>query len=195
MALPATEQELQPLDKEILSFLWTRTADSEIVQKRRLVASKRLSASFHEGGLQIQKPTETAEGLRNLIRKCFKKITMDTDSKFTQILERLLTQKRRPTLTTHINTLGPAEWILTGDRIMNKNSMIGLAFKLMAKYLLKLEESPEDWHLAPVCGHSRIHKLFPFYPADIATLVTQGIITVLQLFETHPSVKTLSRQI
>jgi hypothetical protein len=73
LALPATEQELQPLDKEILSFVWTRTADSETVQKRRLVASKQLSASFHEGGLQIQKPTETAEGLRNLIQNASKK--------------------------------------------------------------------------------------------------------------------------
>jgi hypothetical protein len=63
--------------------------------------------------------------------------------------------------------------------------MIGLAFKSMAKYLLKLEESPEEWHLAPVRGHSCIHKLLPFYPADIATLETQGIITVSQLFETH----------
>jgi hypothetical protein len=128
------------------------------------------------------------EGLRiNLIQKGFKKITMGTDSKFTQILERLLAQKRRPTLTTHINMLGPAEWILTGDRIMKKNSMIGLAFKSMAKYLLKLVESTEDWHLALVCGHSHIHKLFPFYLADIATVEAQGIITVSQLFEAHLS--------
>jgi hypothetical protein len=70
---------------------------------------------------------------------------------------------------------------------MTKNSMIGLALKSMAKYLTKLEESPEDWHIAPVRGHTRIHKLFPFYPADIATLETQGIITVSQLFETHLS--------
>ncbi len=77
---------------------------------------------------------------------------MGTDSKFTQILERLLTQKRRPTLATHINMLGPAEWSLTGDKIMNKISMIGLVCKSMAKYLLKLEESPEEWHLALVRG-------------------------------------------
>jgi hypothetical protein len=65
-------------------------------------------------------------------------------------------------LATHINMLSPAEWSLTRDKIMNKNSMLGLAFKSMAKYLLKLEESPEEWHLVPVRGHSRIHKLFPF---------------------------------
>jgi hypothetical protein len=83
--------------------------------------------------------------------------------------------------------LGPAEWSLTGDKIMNKNSMIGLALKSTAKYLLKLEESPEEWHHAPVRGHSCIHKLFPFYPADIAILETLGIIKVSQLCKTHLS--------
>jgi hypothetical protein len=41
-------------------------------------------------------------------------------------------------LAAHINTFGPGECNLTGDKIMNKNSVIGLAFKLMAKYLFKL---------------------------------------------------------
>jgi hypothetical protein len=188
MALPATEQDLQPLTKEIISCLWTRTVDSETVQKRRLVASKRLAASFHKGGLQIQQPVEMAEGLRiHLIQKCYKKITAGDGSKFTQILERILAKKRRPTLAAHINTLGPAEWNLTGDKIMSRNSMIGLAFKTMAKYFIKLEDSPEEWHLSAVRGHTRIHKLFSFYPADIATLETQRIVTVSQLFKTHLS--------
>jgi hypothetical protein len=59
------------------------------------------------------------------------------------------------------------EWITTGNKIMGKNRMMGMAFTSMANYLTKLEDSPEDWHLAPVRGHTRIHKLFPFYPADL----------------------------
>jgi hypothetical protein len=98
-----------------------------------------------------------------------------------------LIKKRHPTLADHINTLGPAEWNLTGDKIMSKNSMIGLTFKTMAKYIIKLEDSLEEWHLAPVRGHTRIHKLFPFYPADISTLETQRIVSVSQLFETNLS--------
>jgi hypothetical protein len=70
---------------------------------------------------------------------------------------------------------------------MSRNSMIGLAFKTMAKYLIKLEDSPEEWHLAPIQGHTRIYKLFPFYPVDITTLETQRIVTVSQLFETQLS--------
>jgi hypothetical protein len=41
--------------------------------------------------------------------------------------------------------------------------------------------------LAPIWGHSRIHKLFPFYPADIATLQTLQVTTISQIFETHLS--------
>ncbi len=65
--------------------------------------------------------------------------------------------------------------------------MVGMAFQTIAGYLTKLEDSPEDWHLSPLRGHSRVHKLFPFYPADYATLETLRITTVYQIFETHLS--------
>jgi hypothetical protein len=68
MVLLATEEDLQPLYKEIKSFLWTQTENDVTVQKRRLVAAKHLSASFDKGGLQMPHPSETVEGLRlNLI--------------------------------------------------------------------------------------------------------------------------------
>jgi hypothetical protein len=108
---PATEKDLDPLHREILGFLWTRTSDAVTTQKRRLVAAKQLSASFDKGGLQIQHPKETAAGLRlNLIQKCYKRVTTGHDTMFTRIIEEMLIQKRRPDLTTHINSLGPTEW-------------------------------------------------------------------------------------
>jgi hypothetical protein len=181
VALPVTETELNPLYMEILSFLWTRTNNLDTIQKRRLVAAKRLPASFDKGGLQIQHPSETAEGLRlNLIPKCFEKIWAGNGTMFT-----MFRQKRRPDLTTHVNYLGPTKWITTGDKIMSKNRMVGMAFKSIADYLAKLEDSPEDWHLSPVRGPTRVHKLFPFYLADLATLETHRIVTVSQIFETH----------
>ncbi len=188
MALPATETDLNPLYKEILTFLWTRTIDSETIQKRRLVAAIRLSASFDIEELQIQHPSETAEGLRlNLIQKCFKKIAAGNSTMFTRIVEEMLTQKRCPDLATHIKSLGLTEWDITGNKIMGKNRMMGMTFKSMATYLAKLEDSPEDWHLAPVRGHTRIHKFFPFCPADIATLEAHRIKKVSQIFATHLS--------
>jgi hypothetical protein len=65
--------------------------------------------------------------------------------------------------------------------------MMGMAFQAIAGYLVKLEDSPEDWHLSPIRGHSKVHKLFPFYPADLATLETLRITTVSQVFDTHLS--------
>jgi hypothetical protein len=199
MALPTTAKDLEPLHKEILSFLWTRTANTETIQKRRLVASKRIAASFNKGGLQIQPPAEAAEGLRlNLIQKCHRKIEAGQPTMLVDILEQVLRDKRRPSLSTHINSLGPTERNITGDKIMMKNQMLGLAFKSMALYLVTLEDSPEDWHLAPVRGHTRIHKLYPLYPADLATLEVHGITTVSQLFETHLSGridKTISNEL
>jgi hypothetical protein len=46
IALPDTEEDLKPLYKEILSFLWTRTVNAGVSQKRRLEVRKHLSTSF-----------------------------------------------------------------------------------------------------------------------------------------------------
>ncbi len=106
---------------------------------------------------------------------------------FTRMVEEMLRQKRRPDLATHVNCLGPTEWVTTRNKIMNKNRMVGMAFKSIADYLAKLENSLEDWHLSPIRGHTKVHKLFPFYLADLATLETQRIVTISQIFKTHLS--------
>jgi hypothetical protein len=171
MVLPTTEADSDPLHKEILGFLWTRTTDSVTTQKRRLVAAKRLPASFDKGGLQIQHPKDISAGLRlNLIQKCYKKIAAGKETMFIRIIEEMLRQKGRPNLTTHIESLGPTEWEKTANKIITKNRMVGMAFQSMADYLTKLEESPEDWHLAPIRGHTKFSKLLPLYPAEAATL-------------------------
>jgi hypothetical protein len=188
MALPVTEEDSDTLHKEILRFLWTRTTDAVTVQKRRLVAAKRLPASFDKGGLQIQHPKDTATGLRlNLIQKCYKKVTTGQDTVFLRIIEELLRQKGRPNLATHIESLGPMEWVKTADRVAPKNRMLEMAFRSMADYLSKLESSSEDWHLAPIRGHTEFSKLYPLYPAEAATLEVQRLTTVSQLFDTHLS--------
>jgi hypothetical protein len=152
------------------------------------VAAKRLSASFDKGGLQIQHPKETSAGLRlNLIQKCYKKITAGNETMFIRIIEEMLRQKGRPNLTTHIDSLGPKEWEKTANKIIIKNRMVGMAFQSMADYLTKLEDSPEDWHLAPIRGHTKFSKLLPLYPAEAATLEVQRITTVSQIFDTHLS--------
>ncbi len=63
--------------------------------------------------------------------------------------------------------------------------MRGEAFKLVAQLQAKIEDCAEDWHLAPMWGHSWTHKLFPFYLANIVTLHVHQINMVSQIFDTH----------
>jgi hypothetical protein len=119
--------------------------------------------------------------------KMYKKVAAGKETMFIRITEEMLRQKGRPDLTTHINSLGPAEWEKTANKIITKNRMVGMVFQSMADYLTKLEDSPEDWHLAPIRGHTKFSKLFPLYPAEVGTLEVQRITTVSQILDTHLS--------
>jgi hypothetical protein len=100
MALSTTEKDLQPLYKEIKSFLWTRTENDATVQKRQLVEAKRLSARFDKGGLQIPHPDETAEGLQlNLMQKYFRKINNNQPTTYSRIIKQILRRSGRPDLS------------------------------------------------------------------------------------------------
>ncbi len=46
---------------------------------------------------------------------------------------------------------------------MDKNHMVVQALKSAAHLLTKLEDSSEDWHIAPIWGHTQLHKFFLFY--------------------------------
>jgi hypothetical protein len=81
-----SQETIQTLYKEILSFLWAKMVNAETLQKRRLVARKQ--ASFGMGHLQIQHPEETAKGLRiNLIQKYHQNMEQGNPKKFTQAIE------------------------------------------------------------------------------------------------------------
>jgi hypothetical protein len=60
MALPVEPEHTEELDKEVLSFLWTKQVDGQAKQKRRLVAKKRVSAGLEMGNLGIPH-TESTE--------------------------------------------------------------------------------------------------------------------------------------
>jgi hypothetical protein len=66
------------------------------------------------------------------------------------------------------------EWVSgmeeTATKLHGVNAMLAVAFNSVAEFLEKKEQDKEDWHLAPIWGHSLTHKLFPLYPTDISTL-------------------------
>jgi hypothetical protein len=56
------------------------------------------------------------------------------------------------------------------------------AFQALVELLLKHEETTEDWHFAPIGGHSGVHKLFSFSLANITTLQALRMNMVFQKY-------------
>jgi hypothetical protein len=83
-----------------------RTENDTTIQKRHLVAEKRLSANFDKGGLQIPHPEEMAQGLHlNLIQKYLREMNNDQHTKYTCIIEQVLRRAGSPDLNEHINKM------------------------------------------------------------------------------------------
>jgi hypothetical protein len=106
MALPTQAESMKALHQEILDFLWTRQHDGEKLQKRRLVAKDRISASFDKGGLQVPHPSDTADGLHlNLLQKIYNKIRLPNrfpDSHLPTIMQETLHSARCPSFLDHL---------------------------------------------------------------------------------------------
>jgi hypothetical protein len=64
MSLPVFTKQLDDHMDNLMMFMWTKQKDGQTIQKRKLVAKKRLFASYKMGGLQINDPTTTLEGLQ-----------------------------------------------------------------------------------------------------------------------------------
>jgi hypothetical protein len=89
----------------------------------------------------------------------------DTDSLLPTILDRLLLRVNHPTLTDHIEQLGPEQWSLTATRLQKKNRMLSQAFHAVAA-LLRISEMD----FAAIYGHTKQSKLFPITTAEAALL-------------------------
>jgi hypothetical protein len=111
MALPATEEDLPPLLKEILFYLWNQRIKSESIQKRSPITLKRFSDNFGKGGPQIQHPKEVTEELwPNLIQKYLRTLTRGNNTKFNRIQEQMLHKEGCPSLQAHVCNFGRTEW-------------------------------------------------------------------------------------
>ncbi len=94
------------------------------------------------GGLQIPHPEETSEGLHlNFMQKYSRKMNDEQHTKYTHVIEQVLRRAGRPDLNKHVNKMGPGEWMKTSTKISNVNPMLREAFKSMANFLKKTEES------------------------------------------------------
>jgi hypothetical protein len=189
MALPTQEDYMKDLQKEITDFLWTRQQEGAKIQKRRLIAKNRISASFEKGGLQVPHPTDTADGLHlNLLQRVYNIIRTPArypTSQLPNILQETLQDAGCPSLQYHLENLGPDKWERTAAKIKNKNLLFSQAFQAMAKLLRIHEIDRKTWHAAAINGHTKFNKLLPLTQNEAGTLRAHNIITISQLYETN----------
>jgi hypothetical protein len=189
MALPTQAESMKALHQEILDFLWTRQHDGEKLQKRRLVAKDRISASFDKGGLQVPHPSDTADGLHlNLLQKIYNKIRLPNrfpDSHLPTIMQETLHSARCPSFLDHLENLGPDKWERTAEKIKSINLLFSQAFQTMAKLLRINEKDRKNWHAAAIHGHSKFNKLIPLTSGEANHLRAINITTVSHLYGTN----------
>jgi len=191
MALPTLKNQGDALQKEVLSFLWTRQVDGNTVGKRRLVAKDRIAASHSMGGLQVQHPAEHAGSLQlNLIQKIYHD-TRNNQRKsiLPLLLSELLRRVNRPTLEDHVQQLGPVQWAATGKLLADHNLLLSQSFVFMAKFLRQYETKSDSWHAAALHGHS-LGKTFFITEPERRVLKEMQLFSVSQLFETNDNMTT-----
>ena len=136
MAIPIHSEFCDELFKDVTKFLWTRQREGQQVQKRILVARSRVAAPPSMGGLKISHPRDVVTGFQqNLIQRILNKNKKNIPSLLPQLLQSLLTKINRPSLEEHINRLGPSQWLHTGNKLEQENTMLGQSFKSMAELL------------------------------------------------------------
>jgi hypothetical protein len=187
MALPLRNEDMDNLQQEILDFLWTRQMDGETIQKRRLVTKGRIPASHHKGGLQVPHPKQTMQGLHlNLLQKIYNRIREPNRypaSLLPQILQETLNDANCPSLSEHLEYLGPERWEKTAVKLERRNLLFSQAFQAMATLLRMHENQRSTWHVASINGHSKFNKLLPLTRAEENRLREAEIVTISQIYE------------
>ncbi len=158
MALPTQEDHIKDLQQEITDFLLTRQQEGEKIQKRRLIAKDRISASFEKGGLQVPHP--------NILHKTFQDAGC-------------------PSFQYHLENLGPDKWEWTATKIKNRNLLFSQAFQAMGKILRINEIDCKTWHAAAINGHIKFNKLLPLTQNEAGILRAHNLITISQIYETN----------
>jgi len=183
MSLPINEEEQRKINKEVSTFLWTRQHQGQTVKKRKLVANKRIEATFEMGGLQIPKIENMIAGLQtNLIQKLYKKVKNGEKNTLTDIIEKILIRRRCPDVVTLVEKSGPAIWKKTAEKTKKSLTYFSQACHAMAR-LIEIEElGDETWGQQAIYGHSK-DNIFEINNNEAMVLFQKNIIMVEQLFQ------------
>lgn len=183
MAFGIDEKWCKKIDEGIIKLLWSHRTGGIVKQKRRLVAKRRLNASFQYGGLQISFSEQVATGLLlNMLKRIKTQVeSLDVNILLvTDIMSREIFASMGISIVEVCNMAGPLIWQQAATRL--GITVLGQMCKAMANFLKIHEKYKDTWLSMPVIGHSLCLPIYRFTIFDGIILSGHGIKYVAQIF-------------
>jgi hypothetical protein len=190
------EEACKKLDTEIIKLFWNRKVNGDIKKGRRLVAKKRVQASYEMGGLKMDTATDTATGLMlNGMQRIRQQGLLEAGRRnfMCQLLEERLREINILNLEELFKIGGPRIWNKIGNRMQERSPYFAKMCKAMADMLKLNEKSKDSWATANIAGHSEMQDLYRITAADGITLATHGFTHVGQLWGKNDMTGRLDR--
>jgi hypothetical protein len=183
MSVGYNEEWGKRIDNEVIQILWTQKEGDLLRQKRRLVARRRVNASYEYGGLQITFSEQVSKSLLvNTLKRVKMQLGLPNDTKLlmTKIIESEVYRCMGISLSEMFRMSGPQVWKLLGNRTYSY--MIKQMSLAMASMLQLQENDRDTWLAMPILGHTLCPALFRLTIADGILLTGSGYTHVAQLF-------------
>jgi hypothetical protein len=159
--------------------LWKKKdGEGGFKQGRRLVAKKKLEASYEMGGIELINIGILAKGL--LLNFMERYLEGKVGGIMQERLELFLRMNGCEQLDRMLRIYGPRIWEHFAVRIRTYSEYWGEVFGAVSEIMRLNEENYEGWSTAAVAGHSRGGEFIS--RADQIDLEDQGILVVKDLF-------------
>jgi hypothetical protein len=167
------------LQGKIVESLWMKKdGEGGYKQGRRLVAKKKLEASYELGGIELINIGILAKGL--LLNFMERYLEGRVGGIMQERLELFLRMNECEQLDRMLRIYGPRIWEQFAVRIKTYSEYWGEVFGAVSEIMSLNEENYEGWCTAAVAGHSRGGEFIS--RADQIDLEDQGILVVKDLF-------------
>ena len=194
MALGVHEEWCKKIDNHCVKLLWTHNEGGTLRQKRRLIARRRLNASYEYGGLQLTFSEQTAKGLLlNGLNRIKEQTRMENDKKFimTKIFEHEIFRIMGVTLGQLFKMAGSRTWKHIAT--VTQSAIIGQMCGAMSGFLAIQENNRDTWLAMPILGHSLSPPLFRITVHEAMILSRHGYTHVAQLFAVHDTTGKINK--
>jgi hypothetical protein len=179
------EEMERTLDGMMVDLLWTRSSGGQIRQGRRIVAKKRLDASFNMGGLNIDFTGQIVDGLLlNMLARLRDQSRRQEDQRifYFHIFESILARLGAPNILELFRLGGLRAWERLRDRVRVSHPYSSQMFGSMARIMELNENEAQGWLNSPLVGHGSSPEIFSVSMAEGLPLEQAGMVSVRQLF-------------